>query len=106
MSLEGKLLIGQQAVSGERAEIRATNPATGEALEPVYRGGSQAEVERACELAEAAFDAYRETTLEERATFLETIASEIEAIGDELTQRGMAETGLPQARLEGERGRT
>ncbi|APX93811.1 aldehyde dehydrogenase (NADP(+)) [Halomonas sp. 1513] len=106
MSLEGKLLIGQQAVSGDRAEIRATNPATGEALEPVYRGGGQAEVERACELAEAAFDAYRETTLEERATFLETIASEIEAIGDELTQRGMAETGLPQARLEGERGRT
>ncbi|MDR5905720.1 aldehyde dehydrogenase (NADP(+)) [Franzmannia qiaohouensis] len=106
MSLEGKLLIGQQAVSGDRAEIRATNPATGETLEPVYRGGGQAEVERACELAEAAFDAYRETTLEERATFLETIASEIEAIGDDLTQRGVAETGLPQARLEGERGRT
>ena len=106
MTLQGTSLIGQQAVSGDRAEIRAINPATGETLEPVYRGGGEAEVERACELAEAAFASYRETSLEDRATFLETIAAEIEAIGDELTQRGMAETGLPQARLEGERGRT
>ncbi|WP_224750044.1 aldehyde dehydrogenase family protein, partial [Halomonas sp. ML-15] len=75
-------------------------------LEPVYRGGGEAEVERACVLAEAAFASYRETSLEARASFLETIAAEIEAIGDDLTQRGMAETGLPQARLEGERGRT
>ncbi|MCP1363610.1 aldehyde dehydrogenase (NADP(+)), partial [Halomonas sp. BBD45] len=38
--------------------------------------------------------------------FLETVASEIEAIGDDLIQRAVAETGLPQARIEGERGRT
>ncbi|WP_452039075.1 aldehyde dehydrogenase family protein, partial [Aidingimonas halophila] len=44
--------------------------------------------------------------LDDRATFLETIASEIEAIGDQLTERGVAETGLPEARLQGERGRT
>ncbi|MBD3895937.1 aldehyde dehydrogenase (NADP(+)), partial [Halomonas sp. ML-15] len=67
MSLEGKLLIGQQVVSGDRAEIRAINPASGETLEPVYRGGGEAEVERACVLAEAAFASYRETSLEARA---------------------------------------
>jgi 2,5-dioxopentanoate dehydrogenase len=106
MTLTGQLLIGHQAVTGTRAEIRAVNPTTGEALEPLYRGGGQAEVTQACELAWDAFDSYRETGLEDRAVFLETIAGEIEALGDDLIERAMAETGLPQARLEGERGRT
>lgn len=106
MTLEGKLLIGQQSVSGQQTVIYAVNPATGETLEPAYLGGSKKDVERACELAEAAFNTYRETGLETRATFLESIATEIEAIGDELVERAMAETGLPRPRLEGERGRT
>lgn len=106
MALEGNLLIGQQAVTGTQVHIQAVNPTTGEKLAPVYIGGSRAHVEQACELAEAACITYRETSLEARATFLETIASEIEAIGSELVERAMAETGLPQARIEGERGRT
>ncbi|WP_413615093.1 aldehyde dehydrogenase (NADP(+)) [Halomonas cupida] len=106
MSLEGKQLIGSQAVLATGRPIHGINPATGETLEPGYPSGSQAEVEQACELAWQAFDRYRETGLEERATFLETVASEIEAIGDELIERGMLESGLPRARLEGERGRT
>ncbi|MBE0404351.1 aldehyde dehydrogenase (NADP(+)) [Halomonas citrativorans] len=106
MTLQGTQLIGQQAVTGTQVDIVAVNPATGETLEPRYPGGSRAEVEKACQLAEAAFDQYRETSLEARAHFLETIAEEIEAIGADLTQRGVAETGLPEARLEGERGRT
>lgn len=106
MNLEGKSLIGQRAVSGTSKPIQATNPATDERLEPVYPGGTTAEVDQACELAWAAFDRYRETSLEERATFLETIASEIEAIGEPLIERAAAESGLAQARIEGERGRT
>ncbi|CAN0563075.1 unnamed protein product, partial [Ectocarpus sp. 12 AP-2014] len=62
--------------------------------------------EKACELANVAFDRYRETSLDERAAFIETIANEIEALGDVLIERAMAESGLPRARLEGERGRT
>ncbi|QEM82416.1 aldehyde dehydrogenase (NADP(+)) [Halomonas binhaiensis] len=106
MQLEGKQLIGADAVLASGRPIHGINPATGETLEPGYPGGSQAEVERACELAWQAFDAYRETGLEERATFLESVADEIEAIGDALIERAMAESGLPRARLEGERGRT
>ncbi|MEL0211238.1 MAG: aldehyde dehydrogenase family protein, partial [Novosphingobium sp.] len=49
---------------------------------------------------------YRATTREERAAFLEAIASEILAIGDDLIEAAMSESGLPRARLEGERGRT
>ncbi len=81
MTIKGEMLIGQQTVTGTQANIQAVNPATGEKLAPIYIGGSRAHVEQACELAEAAYVTYRESTLEERATFLETIASEIEAIG-------------------------
>ncbi len=105
-SLKGQSLIGQQWIDGTRKEIRAINPATGDTLDPSYKGCSEEDVEKACELARSAFDNYRETSLEERATFLETIASEIEALGDVLIERAMAESGLPRARLEGERGRT
>lgn len=69
-------------------------------------GGGIDEVERACELASAAFSSYRETGLEERARFLETIAENIEGLGDDLVQRAVAETGLPRGRIEGERART
>ncbi|GGY00800.1 2,5-dioxovalerate dehydrogenase [Litchfieldella qijiaojingensis] len=106
MTLEGKLLIGQRAVRGSQVEIRAIDPTIGETLTPAYLGASKADVEQACALAEEAFTTYRESSLDERATFLETIASEIEATGDELIERAMAETGLTRARLEGERGRT
>lgn len=106
MTLQGTLLIGQHVTTGSQADIYAINPATGEKFPPNYPGASRAEVEQACQLAASAFAQYRETSLEERALFLETIASEIEAIGETLIERGMAETGLPQVRLEGERGRT
>lgn len=106
MIIRGCCLIGQSEIFGNRASIHAINPATGEQLDPAYACGSTAEVDKACQLAWDAFDAYRETSLDERATFLETVASEIEAIGNGLIQRAMAESGLPQVRLEGELGRT
>ncbi|MFC0327978.1 aldehyde dehydrogenase family protein, partial [Halomonas organivorans] len=96
MTLEGKQLIGQQAVTSDGKPIHAVDPATGETLSPAYPAGGQIEVERACDLAWAAFDAYRETGLEARAAFLETVADEIEAIGDDLITRAMAESGLPR----------
>jgi NADP-dependent aldehyde dehydrogenase len=64
------------------------------------------DVDRACARAEAAFDPYRAAGLEQRAAFLDTIAEEILALGDDLLDRAGAETALPRARLEGERGRT
>ncbi|GLU35560.1 aldehyde dehydrogenase (NADP(+)) [Trinickia caryophylli] len=106
MTIGGELLIGASRVAGEAGEIRAVNASTGETLEPAFSLASLSQVAEACALAEAAFDVYRETVPTARAVFLETIAAEIEALGDELIERAMAETGLPRARLEGERGRT
>ncbi|WP_239161192.1 aldehyde dehydrogenase (NADP(+)) [Chromobacterium violaceum] len=106
MNLTGKMLIGGQGVTGRRDMIRALDPSTDQPLEPGYAGADREQVEQACALAWEAFDAYRETAPETRARLLETIADEIEALGDGLIERAMAETGLPRARLQGERGRT
>lgn len=63
-------------------------------------------VDRACQAAEDAFWSYAETTRAERAACLCAIAEEIEARAAAITQIATAESGLPQARIEGERGRT
>ncbi len=106
MTLTGTLLIGQQSVAGIREAIRAIDPATNQTLEPAYPGGTFEQVEQACALAWTAFDSFRETSLDARANFLECIAGQIEALGDALIDRAALESGLPRARLLGERGRT
>jgi len=106
MTINGEMFIGAQAVMGDDGEVRGIDAATGAALDPVFGGASAAQLDRACALAHAAFPSYRETTPEQRATFLESIADAIVAIGDDLIVRAMAESGLPRGRLEGERGRT
>ncbi|WP_269713326.1 aldehyde dehydrogenase (NADP(+)) [Caulobacter sp. NIBR2454] len=106
MTIAGNLLIGATAVRGANGEIRGIEAATGAEMEPAFGGATAADLDKAAALAEAAFDIYRETSLEERAKFLEAIAQNILDLGDDLIVRAMAETGLPRGRLEGERGRT
>jgi alpha-ketoglutaric semialdehyde dehydrogenase len=106
MTINGEMLLGNRAVKGSDSAIFARNPATGEKMEPAFLGGTKDDVQLACELAESAFDEYRNIPLQQRATFLETIADEILELGDALIQRAVAESGLPQVRIEGERGRT
>lgn len=88
------------------ASFRGRNPATGEDLEPAFREASEAEVDGALREAEGAFEAFRDTTPGERAAFLRAIAEEVVNLGDILIGRAVAETGLPEGRLTGERGRT
>ena len=104
-SIIGSLLIGAKSVRDNPA-FRATNPMTGEPLEPAFAIAGAREVEQACALAQGAFDAFRETHDEARAVFLEAIAANIEALGSALIERAHAESALPIARLEGERART
>ncbi|MDT8265594.1 aldehyde dehydrogenase family protein, partial [Roseomonas sp. DSM 102946] len=106
MQLTGEMLIGASAMRGTDKPVQAIEAQTGKPMEPSYGGGSAADVDRACGLAWAAFDTYRETSLEDRARFLEAIASNIMDLGDALIERTMAESGLPRGRIEGERGRT
>ncbi|KVN21342.1 2,5-dioxovalerate dehydrogenase [Burkholderia stagnalis] len=107
MQLTGEMLIGADAVYGAAGTLHAFDPAQGAPIDaPAFGVGALADVERACELARDAFDAYRARPLEARAAFLDAIADEIVALGDTLIARAHAETGLPVARLQGERGRT
>jgi len=106
MTINGEMFIGARAVRGTQGEIRAIQAETGQPMEPTFGGATLEDLDTACRLADEAFDTYRETSPEDRATFLEAIADNIMALGDELIERVMAESGLPRGRLEGERGRT
>lgn len=99
------MLIGQERVAGTAGSFQAMDPASGAGLAPPFGGATPQMLHRACVLAEESFDTYRETALAARGAFLETIAGNILDLGDELIERGVAETGLPRARLEGERQR-
>ncbi|SEL17908.1 NADP-dependent aldehyde dehydrogenase [Roseovarius nanhaiticus] len=98
----GKHLIAGERIAGETTF--ASTPAHGPAHD--YAVGTPDLVNRAVEAAEAAFAAYAATSRAARAEFLDAIADEIDARGPEITEIGTQETGLPEGRLEGERGRT
>lgn len=100
--LTGKHLINGEWVAGPQTFTSA--PAHGQSHEFVM--GTPAHVDAACAAAEAAFPVYSATTRAARAAFLNLIADEIDARGTAITEIGTQETGLPVARLEGERGRT
>src|ERR1700694_4800100 len=106
MNITGEMLIGKHAVRGHESNVRALDPALGTELEPSFGGGAVTEVDHACSLAQEAFDTYRATSLALRAGFLETIGQGILGLGETLIERVCAETGLPRARMEGERART
>ena len=86
--------------------FQATNPATGELLPATYAEATAESVATACAAAEAAFAEYAALSPAKRADFLEAIADEIMALGDELIELCGRETALPPGRLTGERGRT
>jgi alpha-ketoglutaric semialdehyde dehydrogenase len=98
---------GKHLIAGEwvgSAQTFTPEPVTGPAH--AYCVGTVALVNRAAEAAEDAFWTYSATSRADRAGFLNAIADEIDARGDAITEVGCAETGLPAARLQGERGRT
>jgi len=102
MKLTGKHLIAGEWL-GNEAKFTST-PATGPAHD--FSIGTPAEVDKACAAAEDAFWSFGATSRVDRAAFLHVIADEIEARADDITEIGAQESGLPTARLQGERGRT
>ncbi len=106
MAIKGELLIGGESYQGGGKPFFAIQQATGERHGDAFHGAMPADVEKALALAWDAFSSYRETTLEARAVFLESIATNIMEVGDALVTTASAETGLPRSRIEGERART
>ena len=64
------------------------------------------EIEAVMQDAWKAFKIYRKSSLAQRASFMRSIAVELEKLGDELLSVAAEETHLPEARLRNERTRT
>lgn len=100
--LTGKHLIAGQWVAGPA--IFQSSPVSGSP--DTFAVGTNDHVADAAAGAEAAFPSYSDSSRTQRAAFLNRIAAEIDARGDAITAIGSRETGLPEARLINERGRT
>ena len=103
-------ITGENFIAGERttsgATFQAREAASGEVFGEAFHEATQDDVARACKAAAEAQRTYGALPLAKRAAFLRLAADKIDALGDTLTQRAMKESGLPEARLNGERGRT
>src|SRR5579872_7157336 len=107
MERHGKSLIGGKTLaSAQTKTFSGVAAATGEKLQPLFYEATPAEADQALALAAKAFEEYRHQPAEKIAAFLDRIAEEILNRGDELIERAGTETGLPEARLVGERART
>lgn len=100
--LTGKHLIAGQWIGGDTTFM--SEPAHGPSHS--FSVGTPQNVDDAVQAAEDAFASFGWSTRKDRAILLRRIADEIDARGAEITEIGSQETGLPEARLEGERGRT
>jgi 2,5-dioxopentanoate dehydrogenase len=106
MTLTGKNILGEKLSSESNITFQAINPALNTKLDTTFHEATGNEVDFAVKQASEAFQVYRDKSGKDKADFLESIAEEILATGDDLIKRCMEETGLPEARLVGERGRT
>jgi len=98
----GKHLIAGDLVETEDKFISQTTDGDGATIS----NSSVDEVNKAVAGAEEAFASYSRTSRQARAEFLNSVADELDARGADLTDVAMRETALPEARLQGERGRT
>jgi alpha-ketoglutaric semialdehyde dehydrogenase len=112
-------LTGFSFIAGKRSVVRslvlsqargetfaARNAVTGAALEPLYTSSSVEDLDAAASAAAQAFLSYGRSSAAHRAALLRAIAAGLEAHSAQLVSRAMLETGLPEARLQGEVGRT
>ncbi|MCC6680999.1 MAG: aldehyde dehydrogenase (NADP(+)) [Phycisphaeraceae bacterium] len=99
------MIAGRPSSEGQ-ATFTALDPAKRQALPTAFHEATRNEIHRAATSAAVAFRDYRCRSPQDRAGFLQRIADQIENLGDVLINRAQQETGLPAARLIGERGRT
>ncbi|WP_290707110.1 aldehyde dehydrogenase (NADP(+)) [Flavihumibacter sp. CACIAM 22H1] len=104
--LNGLSIIGHTVATAGNTALHSFSTVTGQQLAEKFYVATEAEIEQALKLAQEAAPVFAALTGEQRARFLETIATEILSIGSLLIERAHLETGLPEARLNGERDRT
>src|SRR3954447_17510330 len=106
LELSGLSLIGDTATEPNGAAFRAANPVNAAELEPQFRAATPADIDRAADLADAAFPAFSGLSGRERAAFLRRIAAGLAGEGTAIIERANLEAGLALPRLQNELGRT
>lgn len=106
MEILGKNYIGYTLSAQNEHTFKSYVPAQNIELDETFHTATQDEVAQVMDLSQKAFYEYSQIPASKRADFLIAITEEILAIGDPLLQRAHLETGLPLARLQGERART
>jgi 2,5-dioxopentanoate dehydrogenase len=106
MKLTGESIVAGRRLRGRGATFSATNPATGERLDPPYSSVAPVEVDEAAQAAAAAFAVYRHCSGRAKGAFLRAVAARLEDLADTLAVRTTQETGLPEARVRSETART
>ncbi len=104
--ITGKNYIGNTLSNLGSKTFSTFNPKLNIENEWVFYEASDSEVDKAIELAVDAFKVYGTFSGKAKAEFLNQIIYEIEALGNELIDVYCKETGLPEGRAKGERGRT
>ena len=104
--ITGKNYIGNLLASTGSKTFKTFNPQTNLENEVVFYEASEVEINKAAALATEAFNTFQKVSGAKKSEFLNEIANEIEALGDELVKTYCAESGLPEGRALGERGRT
>ncbi|MBE7660001.1 aldehyde dehydrogenase (NADP(+)) [Tenacibaculum finnmarkense] len=104
--ITGKNYIGNQLKASGTTTHKTVNPKLNMQNPTDFYQATLEEVNQAVVLADSAFKVYRKVSGEKRAEFLNAIADEILALDTELIDMYMSESGLPEGRAQGERGRT
>lgn len=104
--ITGKNYIGNLLSSIGQKTFTTFNPVTNKENETVFYEASQLEIEESLSLANRAFKKYQLVSGNEKFSFLNEIAIEIEKLGDELIHTYCTESGLTKERAISERQRT
>lgn len=104
--ITGKNYIGNQLSAKGSTTYKTFNPQLNIENETVFTEATTEEINAAVQLASEAFIAYRSVSGVKKAAFLNAIADEILVLGAALIKTYCKESGLPEGRAIGERGRT
>ncbi|TLP76779.1 aldehyde dehydrogenase (NADP(+)) [Maribacter sp. ACAM166] len=104
--ISGTNAIGNTLSKKGNHTYKTFNPKENKDTEWTFFEATSAEIDEAVDLATEAYKEYKDFSGSKKAKFLNAIADEIEALGDELIHTYCKESGLPEGRARGERGRT
>lgn len=105
MKITGAHIIGLETIETP-SKFQSHNPVTDTKNSVQISEGTNEMVEKAIAKAHEAFKKYKNISRQKRAAFLRKIADHLKENTSLIVQTAMKESGLPEARLKGELGRT